>query len=74
MKTSLFMALIAIVATFSMGAHAKPPSPPAAIPSVIKVIVCSTLTSIELEDLVELDHLEIISFDEMTNEVCTAAK
>ncbi len=74
MKTSLLLAMILISATFSVSAHAKPPSPPATIAQEIRVIICTYLNSNKLEDLSEIDNSSIVSFDEMTYELCTTVK
>ena len=71
MKTSLLNALIAVTVIFSMSAHAIPPSPPSVLPEAPKVIVCTNLKSLNLEDLITL---KIISYNIFTNEICTTEK
>ena len=74
MKTSLYLALIALSTTISISAHAIPPFPPSSSVKEPLVIICSNLNSFNQEDLVELGNLQIISFDEITSEICTTIK
>ena len=72
MKASLYIALIALTTTLSISAHAIPPIPPSTAANEPVVITCRDLNSYDEEDLVELD--KIISFDELTREICTTKK
>lgn len=74
MKTSLYIALIALTTTVSISAHAIPPIPPSFASNEPLVITCRDLNSYDEEELAELDNLEIISFDELTREICTTEK
>lgn len=74
MKTSLYMALIALSTTVSISAHAIPPVPPSPATKAPVVITCRDLNSYDEEDLAALDNLEIVSFDELTREICTTEK
>lgn len=74
MKASLYIALIALTTTLSISAHAIPPIPPSTAANEPVVITCRDLNSYDEEDLVELDNLKIISFDELTREICTTKK
>lgn len=74
MKASLYMALMALTTTISISAHAIPPVPPSPASKAPVVITCRDLNSLDEEDIAELDNLEIISFDELTRELCTTEK
>jgi hypothetical protein len=74
MKASLYIALIALTTTVSISAHAIPPIPPSSAAKAPVVITCRDLNSYDEEDLAELDNLEIVSFDELTREICTTEK
>jgi hypothetical protein len=68
------MALIALSTTLSISAHAIPPVPPSPAAKAPVVITCRDLNSYDEEDLAELDNLEIVSFDELTREICRTEK
>lgn len=74
MKASLYIALIALTTSLSFRAEAIPPIPPSSTIQEPKMIICSDLNSFDEEDIAELDNLEIVSFDELTAEICTTQK
>lgn len=74
MKASLYIALMALMTTVSISAHAIPPVPPSTTSKEPVVITCRDINSLDEDEIAELDNLEIISFDELTRELCTTEK
>ena len=74
MKTSLFITLIALTTTLSTSLHARPPSPPTFVSTGSSEIVCNDLRSINIEDLMNLPNIRIVSYNIFTNTICTTGK
>lgn len=70
MKTSLYIALLAL--TTSISAHAIPPIPPSPIMSEAAIVRCADYNSLDSEELAELEANTdlIISLDQDTREIC----
>lgn len=76
MKTSLYMALIALTSIVSISSHAIPPVPPSPATSEPRIVICRSFiefTKEEIEQLekdVQNDSEKIVSLDQESGEIC----
>lgn len=72
MKASLYMALIALTTTLSIGAHAIPPIPPSPVLNEPVIVRCADFNSLDSDELATLEDNRdlIISLDQDTREIC----